>query len=93
MVGNTGVVRARATQKRPALDDQLTSAHGTQIGRTKSATRTATQENRVVFACIVLVDIEQRMGLIRNLEKFVNLVLPFMNRPVFVADIRVHTNQ
>ncbi len=53
VVRHAGLVRAGATEERPAVDDQRAAAHGPHVGRAEPAAGPAADEDRVVARVLV----------------------------------------
>ncbi len=87
MVRDAGVVRTAAAQERPAVDDQLASAHGAQIGRAEAAGRAAADEDRVEFAAVVGIDVEDSLGSAGLRQPLLDRYTPLFDRQSTVTNV------
>ena len=63
VVRHAGLVRARAAEERPGVDDQRPAAHRLHVRRAEPAAGAAADEDRVVLAvAVVLREVEDRLG-------------------------------
>ncbi len=87
MMRHAGVVRARAAEERPAVDDQLAAAHGAHIGRAEPPAGAAADEDRVELPVIVLIDVVDDVGGVGRLQALLDIFVPLVDGQKFLVDV------
>ena len=79
-------MRAGAAEKRPLIDDELSTAHGAQIGGTEASAGAPAQEDRVKFPIVVGIKIEDRR-IALTVEQAFDTVSPLLDGRLLVGDV------
>jgi hypothetical protein len=87
MMRDAGVMRAGATEKGPAVDNEGPAAHRAQVRGPEAPRCTAAQEDCIELPVIISIHVDDRLMPIARGKSRRDLLCPAANGPPSVADI------